>query len=310
MNTPILQVHLSAEYRDRPVLTDVRFELCAGESLGMVGTSGAGKSTLVMSLLGLLPWRGGKVYGQVLVNGINLLTMRAREVRRIRGKIMALVPQSPMTALNVAVSLRAHFCEAWGAHECSGRKGLESRLRELTQEVQLPLDDGEFLRRKPGQLSVGQAQRVLIALALLHRPSILIADEPTSALDPVTQAEIIKLLRGLSRRNGTALLYISHDLISVLQLCEKIAVLADGAIAETLHVSQIEQARHPATLSLLRSLPVPARVLLSNFQVDRQTPCKEATLLKSWSDRFRNDTEEIGHCPITMQSLSITEQVS
>jgi ABC-type dipeptide/oligopeptide/nickel transport system ATPase component len=113
---------------------------------------------------------------------------------------------------------------------------------------------------------VGQAQRVLIALALLHRPSILIADEPTSALDPVTQAEIVRLLLRMSRRNGTALLYISHDLVSVLQLCDRLAVLDAGTIAETLRIDQIEQARHPATLSLLRSLPVPAEVLLSHFR--------------------------------------------
>ena len=131
-------------------------------------------------------------------------------------------------------------------------------------EVQLPDGDDDFLRRKPGQISVGQAQRVLIALALLHRPSILIADEPTSALDPVTQAEILRLLRLLNRRNGTALLYISHDLMSVLLLCERLVVLYSGAIAECVQIAQIEQAQHPATLSLLRALPVPVGVLIAH----------------------------------------------
>jgi ABC-type glutathione transport system ATPase component len=232
----------------------------------MAGTSGAGKTTMVMALLGLLTWRGGKASGEVLIDGINLLTMPSREARKIRGKTIALIPQSPMTALNAAVSLRSHFEEAWRAHESSGRPELESRLQHLMHEVQLPSSDPHFLSRKPGQISVGQAQRVLIALALLHRPSILIADEPTSALDPVTQAEIISLLRLLNRRNGTALLYISHDLVSVLQLCDRLAVLHLGAIAECLPVAQIEQARHPATLSLLGSLPVPVRVLLSHLE--------------------------------------------
>jgi ABC-type glutathione transport system ATPase component len=258
-----MQVHLRANYGNRCVLNDVRFDLCAGEALGMVGTSGAGKTTLVLALLGLLPWRGGVTSGEVLVAGRNLLTMTAREARRIRGKTISLVPQSPMTSLNAAVSLQAHFNEAWRAHESSGRKALEARLRQLMEEVQLPTDDHGFLLRKPGQISVGQAQRVLIALALLHRPAILIADEPTSALDPVTQAEILKLLRQLNRRYGTALLYISHDLVSVLQLCDRLAVLHAGAIAECVPVAQIEQAQHPATLSLLRSLPVPVQVLLS-----------------------------------------------
>ncbi|MGD0294963.1 MAG: ABC transporter ATP-binding protein [Terracidiphilus sp.] len=264
MSTPVMQVRLRANYGNRCVLKDVRFDLCAGEALGMVGTSGAGKTTLVMALLGLLPWRGGAASGEVLVYGRNLLTMPAREARQIRGKMISLVPQSPMTALNAAVSLQAHFDEAWRAHESSGRKALEPRLRQLMEEVQLPADDIGFLLRKPAQISVGQAQRVLIALALLHRPSILIADEPTSALDPVTQTEILKLLRQLNRRHGTALLYISHDLVSVLQLCDRFAVLHSGAIAECVQVAQIEQVRHPATLSLLRSLPVPVRVLLSH----------------------------------------------
>jgi ABC-type glutathione transport system ATPase component len=258
-----MQVRLSANYGNRCVLKDVHFDLCAGEALGMVGTSGAGKTTLVMALLGLLSWRGGRATGEVLLDGCNLLTMPAREARRMRGKTIALVPQSPMTALNAAVSLQSHFDEAWRAHESTGEKALELRLHQLMEEVQLPAGDKDFLRRKPGQISVGQAQRVLIALALLHRPSILIADEPTSALDPVTQAEILRLLRQLNQRHGTALLYISHDLISVLQLCGRLAVLHSGSIAECLPIAQIEQAGHPATLSLLRSLPVPVQVLLA-----------------------------------------------
>ncbi|MGA2674153.1 MAG: ABC transporter ATP-binding protein [Terracidiphilus sp.] len=264
MSAPVMQVRLRADYGTRCVLTDVRFDLGAGEALGLVGTSGAGKTTLAMAMLGLLKWRGGKSEGEVLIDGKNLLNLPAREARRMRGKRIALIPQSPMTALNAAVSLRAHFVEAWRAHEGPGRKALEQRLKQLMQEVQLPDGDEGFLRRRPGQISVGQAQRVLIALALLHRPSILVADEPTSALDPVTQAEIVKLLRQLNRRNGTALVYISHDLVSVLQLCERLAVLDAGAIAECLPVARIEQARHPATLSLLRALPVPAQLLLSH----------------------------------------------
>ena len=264
MSAPLMQVRLRASYGGRCILNDVEFDLSAGEALGMVGSSGAGKSTLVMALLGLLAWRGGTATGRVLINGCDLLSMPAREARRIRGKTIALVPQSPMSALNGAVSLRAHFQAAWCAHESSGQQELDARLSQSLDEVQLPAGDESFLRRKPGQISVGQAQRILIALALLHRPSILIADEPTSALDPVTQAEIVSLLRQLSRRHGTALLYISHDLISVLQLCERLAVLHAGVIVECMPVAQIEKMRHPATRLLLQSLPVPVSVLLSH----------------------------------------------
>jgi ABC-type glutathione transport system ATPase component len=258
----LLRVELQAGYAGKPVLRDIRFELQRGEVLGLVGTSGAGKSTLVQSLLGLLPWRGGRVTGEVMLAGQNLLTLSDRELRKLRGREVALIPQSPMTALNAAISLQTHFNEAWRAHEKSGRAALAQRLQTLLAEVQLPRDS-EFLRRRPTEISVGQAQRVLIALALLHRPALIIADEPTSALDPVTQAQIVDLLKRLNRQHGTTLLYISHDLISVLQLADRIAVLDAGTIVETLPVAEIGEARHAATLALLKALPVPPDVLLT-----------------------------------------------
>jgi len=258
----LLRVEIRAEYAGKTVLGDVRFKLQRGEVLGLVGTSGAGKSTLVQSLLGLLPWRGGRVTGEVLLDGTNLLALSERDFRKVRGSRVALIPQSPMNALNAAISLEAHFIEAWRAHESSGRGALAQRLNTLLPEVQLP-SDKEFFRRRPSQISVGQAQRVLIALALLHRPALLIADEPTSALDPVTQAQIVDLLRRLNRQLSLSLLYISHDLISVLQLCDRIAVLDGGVIVENLPITQISHARHAATLALLNALPAPPDVLLS-----------------------------------------------
>jgi peptide/nickel transport system ATP-binding protein len=258
---PLLRVNLSASYGRQEILRDIQFSLYPGEALGFVGTSGAGKSTLVMALLGLLPWRGGEVRGEVLLNGQNLLSLKSSQMREVRGKRIALVPQSPMTALNSAISLRTHFEEAWSAHERRGRQHLQLRLEELLGEVQLR-SDGEFLARRSSQISVGQAQRVMIALALLHRPDILIADEPTSALDPVTQAEIVRLMKRLNRSSGTALLYISHDLVSVLQICSRIAFLDQGRLVECLPVEQLEDARHPAAMALLQALPVPAHVLL------------------------------------------------
>ena len=258
---PLLQVKVSASYGGQKILHDVRFDLQAGEAIGFVGTSAAGKSTLILSLLGLLHWRGGQVSGEVLLNGQDLLCLRERDMRRLRGKRIALVPQSPMSALNPAISLRAHFEEAWSAHECRGAREFQPRLDEVLAEVQL-LSDREFLARRPSQISVGQAQRMMIALAVLHRPDILIADEPTSALDPVTQAEIVSLLRRLNRSIGTALIYVSHDLISVLQLCSRIAVLDRGALVESLPVEEVERAHHPASVALLGALPVPARMIL------------------------------------------------
>lgn len=259
---PLLRVDLEAGYAGKPVLRSIRFELQRGEVLGLVGASGAGKSTLASSLLGLLPWRGGSVRGEVVLEGENLLALAPRKLRTILGRSVALIPQSPMTALNAAISLESHFREAWRAHCCSDRDALSARVRELLAEVQLP-SDPEFLRRRSSQISVGQAQRVLIALALLHRPALLIADEPTSALDPVTQTQIVQLLRMLNRRHDLTLLYISHDLVSVLQLADRIAVLDSGSIVESLPVTELADAQHPSTLALLHALPVPAEVLLS-----------------------------------------------
>jgi ABC-type glutathione transport system ATPase component len=262
---PLLRVNLDASYAGKSVLRSIRFDLARGEVLGLVGSSGAGKSTLVLSLLGLLPWRGGRVSGEVLLAGENLLTMPPRRLRTLLGRQLALIPQSPMTALNAAISLRSHFKEAWKAHRKMDGSALDARMSELLAEVQLP-SDAEFLRRRPSQISVGQAQRVLIALALLHGPALLVADEPTSALDPVTQTQIIQLLRRLNRRHGATLLYISHDLVSVLQLADRIAVLdaglGAGSIVETLLVGGLARASHPATRALLNALPVPPDVLL------------------------------------------------
>jgi peptide/nickel transport system ATP-binding protein len=264
-NRPILAVNLQASYGRQPILHRVRLELQPGEILGLVGSSGAGKSTLVLALLGLLPFKGGTATGEVLLNGQNLLTLPECALRRLRGREIALIPQSPLSALNAAVTLRRHFQEAWRAHE-PNKKALAPRLQQLLEDCQLPTDP-TFLLRRPNQISVGQAQRVCIALALLHRPALLIADEPTSALDPVTQSEIVALLRRLSRRHNTTLLYVSHDLPSVIALAGRLAVLHQGTLVEQLPIAALPNATHPATLELLSALPVPAHILLHYAQL-------------------------------------------
>jgi peptide/nickel transport system ATP-binding protein len=258
---PLLRVGLTAGYGDKTILRDLRFELRCGEILGLAGASGAGKSTLVLSLLGLLPWRCGRVSGEVAMQGENLLALSESQWRRLRGRRIGLIPQSPMSALNPAVSLQRQFREAWRAHE-DNQEEFRTRLHRLLEEVQLPASE-EFLRRKPAEISVGQAQRVLIAMALLHRPSLIVADEPTSALDPVTQVQIVDLLKRVNRGHGAAILYVSHDLVSAIQLGHRIAVLADGAIVEDLPVAELDSARHPSTISLLQALPVPPEILVS-----------------------------------------------
>lgn len=228
----VLSVHLSVDYRNKPgVLRDVVFDIRPGEAFGLVGASGSGKSTIALAILRLIEMRGGAARGSVLFEGRELLTCREKEMRQLRGRKIALVPQSPASALNPALRLETHLREAWQAHSPQPWKEARTPVRDLFIRLELPGDEA-FFRRYPHQVSVGQAQRVLIAMAVLHRPALLIADEPTSALDTVAQREILRLLRGLNREFGMAALYISHDLASVAALCQRVGVLRGGRLAE------------------------------------------------------------------------------
>jgi ABC-type glutathione transport system ATPase component len=220
------------DYRNKHgVLRDVAFHILPGEAFGLVGASGSGKSTIAMAILRLLEMRGGSARGSIVFEGRELLTCREREMRRLRGRRIALVPQSPVSALNPALRLETHLREAWQAHSTRPWKEARTSVRELLIRLELPADEA-FFRRYPHQVSVGQAQRVLIAMAVLHRPALLIADEPTSALDTSAQREILGLLRGLNREFAMATLYISHDLTSVAALCQRVGVLRAGRLVE------------------------------------------------------------------------------
>jgi len=227
-----LSIRLSVDYRTRPgVLKDLRLDMRAGEILGLVGESGCGKSTLVMGILRLLDHKRATGRGQVVFQGADLLQKSEREMRQIRGKQISVVLQSPVTALNPALQIGIQLREAWRAHATGSRAESLEAIRGALKNVSLPADD-EFLLRRPSQLSVGQGQRVIIAMGILHRPALLIADEATSALDTITQAEILEVFRQLNREMGTAILYISHDLLSVATLCHRIAILREGRIVE------------------------------------------------------------------------------
>jgi ABC-type glutathione transport system ATPase component len=228
----LLSVHLSVDYRNKPeVLREVAFDILPGEAFGLVGASGSGKSTIALAILRLLDMRGGAARGSICFEGRELLNCGEKEMRRVRGRQIALVPQSPASALNPALRLETHFREAWQAHSTRPWKEARTSVRDLLVRLELPAGEA-FFRRYPHQISVGQAQRVLIAMAVLHRPALLIADEPTSALDTAAQREILGLLRGLSREFAMATLYISHDLASVAALCQRVGVLRGGRLAE------------------------------------------------------------------------------
>lgn len=228
MSSPLLSVDLSVDYRTKPgALEGVRFDIEAGEAFGLVGESGSGKSTIALALLRLVEMRGGRARGSLLFEGRDLLALPERELQRIRGRRMAMVPQSPVAALNPALRLEAQLREAWSLHAREPWRQARPRVRDLLARMGLPADDA-FLRRYPHQVSVGQAQRVLIAMAVLHRPALLIADEPTSALDPASAREILALFARLNLQDSMALLYISHDVASVDALCSRVGMLAGG----------------------------------------------------------------------------------
>ena len=252
----LLSARITARYSDKPaVLRDAAFDLRRGEVLGLIGQSGSGKSTFAMSILGLLDRKRAKVEGALLFDGADLLQVSERELRSLRGRRIALVLQSPLSSLNPALKVRTQLKEAWGAHASGSKQECESAIRAALESVSLPSSD-EFLKKYPSQMSVGQAQRVLIAMAVLHRPALLIADEATSALDVITQAEILALFRHLNRTTGMAILYISHDLASVAGICDRIAILHDGQIVETGATTQVmSNPQHEYTRRLMAAMP-------------------------------------------------------
>ncbi len=251
----LLEARISAGYKGGPdVLRDFQLSVQRGEIVGLVGESGSGKSTVALALMRLLEFRGGAARGQMRYQGRDLMALGEREMRAVRGRQMALVLQSPLSALNPAMRVGDQIRESWRAHRASrGEAGPD--LLDLLGMVNLPREAG-FLERYPRQISVGQAQRVLIAMAILHRPALLIADEPTSALDAVTQAEILNLLAGLNRQLGMSVLYISHDLLSVASFCHRIAILERGAVVESGGTAEIfAQPRHAYTRKLIGAIP-------------------------------------------------------
>ncbi len=255
----LLNISLSARYGTKPnVLRGVTFEIGRGEILGLVGPSGCGKSTLSLAILRLLHLKRGEAHGSIVFQGRDLMQLREREMRALRGKEIGLVLQSPLASLNPALRIGSQFAEAWRAHVRGSREECQQAIRQMLATVSLPSDD-EFLRRYPSQLSVGQAQRGLIGMAVLHRPALLLADEPTSALDPVTQSEILKLFADLSLRFNMSILYISHDLLSVAAISHRVAVLSAGQIVECAETAQVfRNPAHPYTRALVDSIPLQA----------------------------------------------------
>jgi len=268
-NQILLSAHFSVRYADQPqVLRNLQLEIRCGEVLGLVGQSGSGKSTLALAILGLLDKKRSKGEGAIKFQDSDLLQLSERDLRELRGRAISLVLQSPLSSLNPALKIKTQLKETWRAHASGTSEECANAIRISLQSVSLPADD-DFLCKHPAQMSVGQAQRVLIAMAIMHRPALLIADEATSALDVITQSEILALFRKLNRSTGMAILYISHDLASVAGICDRIAILHQGEIVECAATEQIfASPQHDYTQRLMAAMP---RLLPASAQLQMKT---------------------------------------
>ncbi len=239
------------------VVDRVSFEIDAGETLGLVGESGCGKSVTALSIMGLLPKPAGRIVGGTVgFRGESLSDVPMARLRRIRGNRIAMVFQEPMTALNPVQRVGRQLAEAYALHAPSASAtAVQRRALELLEQVGIPAPERR-MAEYPHQLSGGMRQRVMIAMALASRPEVLIADEPTTALDVTIQAQILELLRDLQRETGMAILFITHDLGVIAELCSRVVVMYAGRIAEQATAAALfANPRHPYTQGLLSSIP-------------------------------------------------------
>lgn len=240
--------------------------------MGLVGESGSGKSVTGFSILGLIDPPGRIAGGQIRFRGTNLLDLDETELRRLRGREIAMIFQDPMMTLNPVLRIDTQIVEAILAHERIPHSQARQSALEALGEVGIPSPE-ERLRAYPHQLSGGMRQRVAIAIALINRPAVLIADEPTTALDVTIQAQILDLVQRLCRERGTALIWITHDLAVVSSLAHRLCVMYAGRIIESGPVDQvIDHPRHPYTAGLIASLPQSNRRGQPLAQIPGMTP--------------------------------------
>ena len=242
--------------RGGDVLRRVAFELRRGEILGLVGESGCGKTLTALAILGLLPAAATVTGGRVMLDGEgDLLALDRRRRRQIRGRRMAMVFQEPMSALNPMLSLGFQIGEVLRVHRGMSRRQSLQQARYLLELVAMP-DPERRLSSYPHQLSGGQLQRAMIALALASEPDLLLADEPTTALDVTVQAQVLELLLSLQRRLDLTVLLITHDLGVVAQCCDRVVVMYAGEMVEEASVGALfERPAHPYSRALLASVP-------------------------------------------------------
>jgi len=265
-----LEVGFDTEQGLAKVLDKVNFEMMPGEIVGLVGESGCGKTTLARAILGVLPKNSARISsGTIDFDNNNLLKLSSKDLAdNIRGKLITFIPQDPLTSFNPVFTIGSQMMDLMKWKSPDSVKGKyftrykksrqvtdRKRIIDLLHTVQLPDPEG-ILRKYPHEVSGGQRQRLMIAMALLPEPRMIIADEPTTALDVTIQAQILKLLRGVAVERGVSVLFTTHDLGAAYEICDRITVMYAGQEVETA-VSKdfFSQPRHPYTQKLLQSLP-------------------------------------------------------
>jgi peptide/nickel transport system ATP-binding protein len=250
-----LRTHFFTESGVARAVDDVSFSVDRGETLGLVGESGSGKSVTGFSIMGLVDPPGKVVGGRILFKGDELVTRDADQMRELRGNRIAMIFQDPMMTLNPVLRIDTQIIDAIRAHDDVSTRTAFERARDALGQVGISSPE-ERLKAYPHQFSGGMRQRVVIAIALLHKPDVLIADEPTTALDVTIQGQILSEVQALCRENGTALIWITHDLAVVAGLADRVCVMYAGKVIETGTIDQVlDGPVHPYTQGLIRSIP-------------------------------------------------------
>ena len=275
-----LSISFFTRLREIPAVMDFSAKIMPGEALGVVGESGCGKSTVALGIMQDLGVNGRIVGGSIKFKGEEMNTMSPERLRDIRGSQIAMIYQEPMASLNPAMKIAEQLMEVPMIHENCSREEAYKRALEVVTDVKLP-DPARILKSYPHQLSGGQQQRIVIAMALMSKPSLLILDEPTTALDVTVEAAVVELVKDLGKKYGTSMLFISHNLGLVLETCDRICVMYSGEAVERGSIHDVfDEMQHPYTQALFRSIPLPgadknARPLVAipgNFPLPHERP--------------------------------------
>ena len=275
-----LSISFFTRLREIPAVMDFSCTVMPGEAMGLVGESGCGKSTVALGVMQDLGVNGRIVGGSIKFKGQDLGAMTQEELRNIRGSEIAMIYQEPMASLNPAMRIGKQLMEVPMIHFGTSEKEAYERALEVVTDVKLP-DPKRILDSFPHQLSGGQQQRIVIAMALMSKPSLLILDEPTTALDVTVEAAVVELVKDLGKKYGTSMLFISHNLGLVLETCDRICVMYSGETVETGKISDVfDNMQHPYTQALFRSIPLPgadknSRPLIAipgNFPLPHERP--------------------------------------